>query len=210
MNKAFQLGSERWSALWHALGAAPPAGSFERLIEHYAEPHRHYHTAEHIAACLGHFQRFGHLAAQPALVELALWTHDLIYDTRARDNEAQSAAVAVGWLRDAGLEPLGQPLSALIMATTHTAAASDDDAGLVVDLDLAVLAQEPDVYQAYSEAVRQEFAWVPLPAFRAGRGQVLRGLLALPNLYGHPAIAEHWEERARFNLTRELESLVAS
>lgn len=207
MTEQLTLDPERWSALWHELGAIAPAGSFEHLVQCYAEPHRHYHTAEHIAACLRHFQHFRELAAQPALVELALWTHDLIYDTRARNNEAQSAAVAARWLADAGLEHLGQPLSELIMATTHTAPASADDAGLVVDLDLAVLAQEAGAYQAYSEAVQREFTWVPLPAFRAGRGRVLKGLLTLPNLYGHPSIAERWEVRARFNLTQELASL---
>lgn len=75
------LDSRRWDALWRRLGAAPPERAFADLGAAYGEPHRHYHGAGHILACLEHFDRWRALADQPDPVELALRTHDLVYDT---------------------------------------------------------------------------------------------------------------------------------
>jgi len=67
----------RWNNLMAKLGLAPKSNDpFDRLIEAYAEPHRHYHTAGHIAHCLREFDASRHLAAHPDEVEFALWLHD--------------------------------------------------------------------------------------------------------------------------------------
>src|SRR5690606_5795216 len=187
-------------------GATPPPGSFEQLANAYAQPQRHYHNAAHVLACLQHLDRHQGLAAQPALVEFALWTHDLVYDTRRQDNEAASAAQACQWLRDAGLDRHSAAVSVMILATTHRSPASGD-AALVVDIDLSILAAPAEVYGRYQAAVRREFAWVPEPVFRQGRAQLLKGLLEMPALYQVPALAEGWEAAARANLSRELAAL---
>lgn len=57
----------------------------------YSEPHRHYHNFHHIADSLAEFDRARHLAREPLAVELAIWFHDTVYDTRAGNNEEQSA-----------------------------------------------------------------------------------------------------------------------
>ncbi|MDT1091345.1 hypothetical protein RNM29_33455, partial [Pseudomonas aeruginosa] len=71
---------------------------------------------------------------------LALWTHDLVYDTPRQDNEAASAASTARGLAPAGRAALRPALRELIMATGHQAPPGDADAALVVDLDLAILA----------------------------------------------------------------------
>ncbi len=114
-----RLDPARWGTLWQRLGGSAPAGSFAELEAAYGEPQRHYHSDEHIAACLGHFDTWRHLAGYPDQVELALWTHDLIYDTRRQDNEAASAERTAAWLRDVGLDQHVEPLRQLILATRH-------------------------------------------------------------------------------------------
>ncbi|RNF87851.1 hypothetical protein EFK07_14505 [Pseudomonas putida] len=95
---------DRWHRLWRALGAAPAAGAYYYyLLMQYSEPGRHYHTLEHIAACLEHFDSWRHLADKPHLVELALWLHDVIYNTHRVDNEACSAQYAITLLTAAGI-----------------------------------------------------------------------------------------------------------
>lgn len=202
-----RLTESRWSSLWQRLGGAAPAGSFARLLAAYSEPQRHYHSAAHIQACLGHFDSWRHLALNPDRVELALWTHDLVYDTRRQDNEAASAAQACAWLEQAGLGEHAPALRESILATCHQAPPQDPDAALVVDLDLSILASPPAGYGRYEQAVRAEFAWVPEPLFRAGRSRLLRQLLALPQLYLHPPLAERWERPARDNLQQALLAL---
>ncbi|MEZ1435277.1 hypothetical protein QVM41_03205 [Pseudomonas shirazica] len=195
---------DRWHRLWRALGAAPAAGAFDYLLMQYSEPGRHYHTLEHIAACLEHFDSWRHLADKPHLVELALWLHDVIYDTHRVDNEACSAQYAITLLTAAGVPEYIPAVEAMIMATNHQTGSQADDCGLVLDIDLAVLAQPPQAYKSYQQAVQQEFAWVPDDLFRAGRADVLRGLLSCHPLYGHPEISAAWEAIARSNIESEL------
>lgn len=202
------LSPDRWIALWQDLGSTPPAGSFEELVRHYGERHRHYHNASHILSALKHFDAFKALAGRPALVEYALWLHDVVYDSRAGDNEAKSADLAEQFLLAAGLPQLADETRRLIMATAHTAPSGADDSGLVVDIDLSVLALPPAAYAAYTRAVRREYEWVPEDQFRAGRRKVLGTLLSMPSLYSHPTIIAAWEVRARANILEELKRLV--
>lgn len=201
------LSEPRWLELWQRLGSDAPDGSFAELLAAYGEPQRRYHSHVHILACLRHFDEWRHLAEQPDQVELALWAHDLVYDTRRQDNEAASAERTAQWLREADLQQLGAPVSALILATCHRQPAQGIDTALVVDIDLAILATPPAIYAEYESAVRAEFAWVPEPLFRAGRSKVLRHLLEMPALYQHEALARRWEQPARGNLQRALASL---
>ena len=76
---------QRWTALWQRLGAQGDANAvYDNLIARYSEPHRAYHTLEHIGHCLDEFEQVRHLATNPDAVELALWYHDAIYDTKAQ------------------------------------------------------------------------------------------------------------------------------
>ena len=63
----------------------------ERLLARYAEPHRRYHSQQHLHECLVHLRPALHLTEHPGEVEIALWFHDAIYELKAQDNEAQSA-----------------------------------------------------------------------------------------------------------------------
>ncbi len=197
----------REKALWQRLGGNPPADAFDALLAAYGGADRHYHSDRHILACLEHFDRWRQLARRPDLVELALWTHDLVYDTQRQDNEAASAASTERWLDQAGLAALRPALRELIMATCHQAPPGDADAALVVDLDLAILAAPAPVYARYEADVRAEYAWVPEPLFRAGRGKLLRQLLEQPALYHCEPLRQRWEAAARANLRDALERL---
>ncbi|MBB4867321.1 putative metal-dependent HD superfamily phosphohydrolase [Pseudomonas nitritireducens] len=199
---------QRWESLWRQLGSTPPPGSFAALERHYGGADRHYHGTQHILACLAHLDRLRDLARHPAQVELALWLHDVIYDTRRQDNEAASAQLAREWLADAGLDRHGDALQALILATCHQAGGLAEDAALVADIDLSILASTPPVYAQYQAAVRREYAWVPEALFNAGRAKVLRQLLDQPQLYQLPSLRQDWEAPARKNLEDELRTLL--
>lgn len=67
-----ELDRARFERTWAALGARQ-AGAFETLAAHYADGGRHYHTAEHINACLGWLAQVSHLAQRPPELELALF-----------------------------------------------------------------------------------------------------------------------------------------
>lgn len=200
----------QWDELWQALGVPAPALEFDALSARFAEPHRHYHTAQHIQECLTHFERARSLCEHPAEVELALWFHDAIYAPRAKDNEAQSAAWAVRVMRSAGLAHDAQSrVHALIMATCHNALPDTQDAKVLVDIDLAILGADAARFDEYEHQVRSEYGWVPAFLFRRTRRKILAGFLARASIYSTAHFQSLLEKKARENLARSLFKLNA-
>lgn len=201
--------NERWRQLVCRCGLDAQGGErvFASLARAYAEPHRHYHNLAHVAHILDVLKELP--ALEPCLLELAAWFHDVVYDPRANDNEERSAAVAREALRELNLPAdQGERVGQLILLTKgHAPPADDADAQLLLDADLAILGASPEAYDRYAEAIRREYAWVPEPAYRAGRSAVLRHFLDRPALYGTDELRRRWEAQARQNLRRELAAL---
>ncbi|WP_420708503.1 hypothetical protein [Streptomyces sp. ERV7] len=187
-------------------GAGPYA---ERLLAQWGEPHRKYHTTRHLTAVLRHIDTLADHADAPELVRLAAWFHDAVYRPDRSENEERSAAQAERALPEAGLsqEATAEVARLVRLTVTHDPHEGDTNGEVLCDADLAVLAGDPEAYAAYAAAVREEYAFVPDEAFRTGRAQVLRQLLALPRLFRTPYGGKEWEARARENLTTELELL---
>ncbi|MFD9070047.1 HD domain-containing protein [Streptomyces lasiicapitis] len=181
----------------------------ENLLTRWSEPHRRYHTRTHLTAVLTHVDTLQAYADDPQLVRLAAWFHDAVYAPDRSENEERSARLAERALPESGLTPEATAEVARLvrLTVTHDPADGDRNGEVLCDADLAILAAEPDAYAAYAAAVREEYAFVPDEAFRAGRADVLRQLLALPRLFRTEYGAAHWEPRARENLTTELELL---
>jgi predicted metal-dependent HD superfamily phosphohydrolase len=88
-----QTGWVRLLAGWTASPAdAYPV--FDRLVATYSEPHRFYHTLEHLAEMFKVAGKLADAAVDVAALQLAIWFHDAVYDPRATDNEERSAALA--------------------------------------------------------------------------------------------------------------------
>jgi len=193
---------ERWKGAWFNLGSGRPEPRvLAELLGRYSEPHRAYHNVEHLKDCFRRFDEVHGLAQHPAEVLLALWFHDAIYDTRASDNEEESAR----WARDVVASSGGPPTSAsriydLILATRHDDSSIRGDAALVADIDLTILGAPPERFQAYDRQIRQEYAWVPEPDFRETRLRILDGFLARPAIYLTGPFRRKYEVQARQNL----------
>ena len=181
-----------------------------RLVAMYGEPHRHYHSLAHVEALLAWLAHWQVLARSPRLIEAAIWFHDAVYDTHRDDNEPRSAALARNELRAlAWAEADVARVVTMVRATQYQPAdLADADSLLFLDLDLSVLAQRAEVYDAYSAAVRAEYGWVDEARYRAGRASVLQSFAARATIYRTPALHAAWEAPARANLARELQALV--
>lgn len=191
-----------------SFGVAGNLEMFERITKAYAEPHRHYHTAAHIDACLREFDAVRSLARSGSEVEAALWFHDVIYNTRASDNELKSAEMASRFLASAGVSPaICARVYSHIMATAHKGNPVDDDARLVVDIDLSILGQDEPVYDVFERAVREEYKWVPWFLYRRKRVEILRSFLDREAIYGTERFRRRYETAARSNLERAIHQL---
>ena len=180
------------------------------LLARYAEPHRRYHTAEHLARVL---RTIDELAGDHDLflVRLAAWFHDAVYviPPGQLPNEEASARLALRELSRAGLEQedLTQVARLVRLTATHQPGSRDPEGELLCDADLAILAAPPEEYATYVAAIRAEYARVPEHEFVAGRLEILTRL-ADGEIF-RSGKGRGLTEAARANLQAECEALEA-
>lgn len=201
----------RWDDAVRTAGACADGALREMagraLLECWNEPHRRYHDVEHLGEVL---LALDALDCDSAAARLAAWFHDAIYLGEPGPDEAHSAELAARALAELGVpDSTVQAVVGLVLMTVHHDPDSPEGAALS-DADLAILAADPDRYQSYRTAVRDEYAAVDDRQFALGRAKVLRELLARPRLYltrrGHAL----WEDSARANVAAELDSWLAA
>ena len=199
LNGAVDLG-DRWPL-------AGCDGLRDELVSAYAAPTRGYHDTRHLTEVLDRLDELSAagVAYDEVTVRLAAWFHDCVYDGQPWAEE-RSAVWAERALPGAGLEADAVAEVARLVRLTETHRPADRDvAGCVLsDADLAILAAPEDRYAEFVAAVRREYSHVPDAAFREGRADILRDLLAKPHLFHTAYAREHWEEAARANVHREL------
>ena len=198
---------KRWNHVVAPLLPNPQA-TWQQLASHHSEPHRHYHTLDHVTACLNWLDQYRHLAEDPLCIELALWAHDVIYDPRASGNEARSADWFAQQFADSTLTDAQRDrVHTLILATIHPHPPTDADMALLQDIDLSILGADIELYDRYEGSIRQEYDFVPEEAFRKGRSGVLRSFLDQDVIYHTAELSERLEMSARNNLKRALAEL---
>jgi predicted metal-dependent HD superfamily phosphohydrolase len=197
----------RWSALCRSIHATRNVREiFDRLVSEYRD--RPYHNLDHVSQCLREFDRLAKLAKDPHALESALWFHDAIYDSRANDNEERSAQLATDGLARMGVT--GQfPLAvqSLILLTKHNRKPKGMDQSIIIDVDLSILGQQPDVFDRYEAGVRKEYAWLSDDEFWPKRKTFLKNLLARDTLYHTDLCLEKYEAAARRNLQRSIDRI---
>lgn len=199
----------RWQSVWRQLGASySDEKLFRKLVECYSEPHRRYHTMQHLQECFAHLDDVRSFAEQASEVELALWFHDSIYDTSRKDNEERSAEWARGSALLAGVSPeRAERISGLVIATKHDAVAVGKDATVLVDIDLGILGADATRFEEYEIQIREEYSWVPDFLYRKTRRKILQGFLNRERIYGTDFFQVEYEARARENISRSLARL---
>lgn len=185
---AFRVVASQWGASADLVDA-----EYADVVARYAEPHRRYHTLEHIHEVLER--------VHGTEVELAAWYHDVIYDTAAPDSEARSAAHAREVLLRLGApaDVIDEVQRLILLTAAHTVADDDAKGVMLVRADLSILGAEPPRYDRYAQDVRAEYAQVDDESWRRGRATVLQSLLAIAD-----------DERARSNIARELAGLAST
>ena len=144
---AFELVASQWGAPADAVDAA-----YADVVARYGEPHRRYHTLEHIEEVLAR--------VDGTEVELAAWYHDVIYDTTASDSEARSAAYAGEVLARLGApdDVIAEVQRLILLTAGHTVADDDVNGSMLIRADLSILSAEPSRYDRYARDVRVEYA----------------------------------------------------
>jgi predicted metal-dependent HD superfamily phosphohydrolase len=196
----------KWHELLRSWAVAPSLAdqNFEDIRANYANPGRFYHTFAHVENMLEIVESLRAYAQNLNAVKMATWLHDVIYDSKASDNEERSADYVERLCEMCSIP--GSNLVATLIRKTKTHDAGDDvDAKVLIDADLAILGASESVYSDYCEKIRQEYAWVSEPDYRQGRQRVLQSFLNRPTIYH---FLSNLEAPARRNLAAEIEHLL--
>jgi predicted metal-dependent HD superfamily phosphohydrolase len=181
---------------------------WEELEQAYTSKGRYYHTLDHLAYMLQLAEEHKPNARRNDLLRFAIFYHDIVYSSTRSDNEEKSAAIAEKHLARLGLGSADIAfVKEMILATKVHQQQSDDTLNLLLDLDLAILGADDEKYEAYSQAVRQEYGLYPDIIYKPGRRKVLQHFLDQPNIYKTSIFKQKYEAKARLNLQRELKRL---
>jgi predicted metal-dependent HD superfamily phosphohydrolase len=206
---------ERWCAALTASGSTAGRGdqraAGEALLARWSEPHRHYHTVEHLSTVLSTVDSWATASDDPDAVRLAAWYHDAVYEPRRGDNEEASAALAASDLANLAIpaSSVTEITRLVLLTASHDPRPGDRNGALLCDADLSILAAPAPVYTRYAAAVRAEYGHVEDEAFRAGRVAVLQMFLRRSTLFHVPELQNEWEQKSRINLTNEVSALTA-
>lgn len=182
---------------------------WQSLVKHYQEPNRHYHNLTHLHELFELLLPLEQKLEHPKAVYLAVFYHDIIYNSLRKDNELKSAEFADKVLPLLEVDTTTIQLTySLIMATKdHHAMLPTNDFRYFLDADLAILGTDWKKYEAYSQAIRKEYRHVPSILYRRGRKKVLQHLLQKTPLYYTPEFFERFEAQARENVRMEMKML---
>jgi predicted metal-dependent HD superfamily phosphohydrolase len=171
---------ERWGALVARMGGRGEGREvYEAVVGSYGSGGRFYHGLNHLRRCLAELDGVIDRADDPAALEFALWLHDLVCEPGSTANETISAAAGHFFaVRLGASSAFADRAAALILATRHDRAPEDDDIALLLDIDLAVLADPWPAFAAYETGIRREYAFVAAPLYARQRRAFLRALLA--------------------------------
>lgn len=197
------------------------------LLRDWCQADRYHHDIHHLLDMLMRLDTLSSETSHPDYLRLACWFHGIVFSTSNQEVYTRNGGedeIASAYLAQEKIQQLGMPEEAIStvqgliislknrphtqLTTKETGAfqAIDMDQVTLRDAHLGSLAVEPQKYKKYLAELRQEYSHIPLGHFLQGRIEIVRRLLARPQLFISP-LAAQWENVARQNLSAELERL---
>ena len=193
-------------ALKYSNDAALSQSLWQEIEKSYSGSKRYYHNLAHLENMYEQLIAVKSEISDWDTVIFSLFYHDIVYKATAKDNEEESASVAVKRLLS-----IGYPLSLIqkcreqILATKHH---DVSDVSFFTDADMAILGSEWNDYQHYYKGVRKEYSIYPDFLYNPGRTKVLKHFLKMPYIYSTTYFRNRYENIARSNIKKELEILI--
>lgn len=208
-----RVDKQRFTSLWDRCQTGHGAGAdadvvYDEVHFYYSEAGRHYHTPKHIEHCLAQFDFAADAMDDADAVEMAIWFHDLIFDTNAKDNELQSAHRFVELAGDSMGPEYKTRVYDLIMVTAAPRLPKTNDQGFMLDIDLSSFGLPWDEMVRDSAAVRQESSDLTDAEFFPGQRAFLESLVNRKHFYCTEYFRSRIETTARSNIRRYLENLI--
>lgn len=174
-----------------------------QLIAAYSEPHRFYHTTQHLRHLIGLLRE---ASVTDVAVYWASFYHDYVYIAGRQDNEAKSADIAKAQMLQLNIDSklIDRCCELILLTKTHQLNETDVDAAVFLDADMAILAVDSQDYAVYIDNIKKEYASIPEFLFNRGRKKFVEACLNRNRLFNTDWFFNRFETQARKNLAWEL------
>lgn len=198
---------DRWLALMTQYQLEENKSEYKYLLKKHNERHRAYHDVTHVQDCLDKLDSLGEIEHRKD-IEMAFWYHDVIYNPYGKDNELKSAEKAIKFLESNFVNQTETDrVKDLITATIHKEAPKNIEEAYIMDIDISILGSEEPLYQKYTQQIRKEYKLVPSFIYRKNRLKIMKMFLDRDQLYFTDHFKLIYEDKARLNIQREINSL---
>ena len=144
----------------------------------------------------------------PLEVQMAIWYHDIVYDSTKQDNEEVSARIAQEAAQKFVLNNgFGQRVHDLIIVTKGHLPSNNPDSRYLIDIDFGILGKDEVRFNEYEQGIRKECSQYPDELYNQGRAEILKGFLERDFLYQTDYFRNNYEDKARKNLQKIIETL---
>lgn len=205
-----------WDEMIERLGLNPArAGKhFDELVRSYSGADRKYHDLFHVQSVVEKCREMAEEAGwdeQWSELDAALWFHDVVYDAKRSDNEAESARVAAAAFKELGLPAERiERIARMIRATRHNGTAETEMERTACDIDLLSLATPEATFRRNTGLIREEYKHLNDEEFRRGRAAFLEKMLGKGRTFYSEAFEEEYGLAASRNLRSAVERLRGS
>ncbi len=195
---------DRWQEFARRCDLPSAEEIWDAISTLYSSEERPYHNLHYIHDC---FEKWDAWPQRPVgmdadMIELSIWFHDIIYDSRRADNEEASAALLSHFIKD---HPLCPETVALILSTKYRDTAGMRCEEILSDIDLSILGAPAEKYQRYARAIRQEYHWSLDENFAEKRKFVLQNFVNRDWIFHTPHARQLWQIQAHANIKWEIE-----
>lgn len=183
---------------------------WSELHKKYTHKNRHYHNLSHIENMLLQAENMKSYIEEFSTLLYAIWFHDIIYKSTKKDNEEKSALFAQKSLKKLNFieNKIGNVEKLIISTKKHQIILDkNSDNAYLLDFDLSILGKDWETYKNYTQQIRQEYKIYPDFLYNPGRKKVLLHFLERETLYFTESYKTQFENKARENIKRELETL---
>jgi len=176
--------------------------SITDITRAYLEPHRKYHTLDHLVYMFNMAGRHGIKLNDQQIV--AIWYHDYVYDPKSQSNEEDSAYAASKRLMAGGytIEAIFNINRMIVDTKDHLP--THELSKMVIDLDLCGLGETPEVYIETGLKIREEYSHLTDDQWVEGRLKFINKFLNRPSIFQTDWGRANFEAQALQNLKIEL------
>ena len=176
---------------------------WETLNKTYSVKSRKYHNLNHLENMLSLYNLHKDELNHCDEIEYAIFYHDIIYKVTRKDNELESAKLAIKLLPE--FTKIDTKLIFEMICATQTHEHQEKmDINWLLDFDLQILAAPWDDYEVYYKQIRQEYRIYPNMLYNPGRKKALQHFLERDFIFQTDVFRAAYEAKARENIKKEI------